>query len=300
MAKPTGSPEGVPPADVRLQALLDATNRAGITRGATALAHRLVDTGTNADRKTPDLARALPVVPELTEILPGGLRRGAVYTATGSTSLLLTLIAGATAQGPWAAAVGLPRLGILAAGEDYRIPLERLALIPAPGPDWPTTVGALIDGVDLVVIHAPAATAPVVRSLAARARNKGAVVLATTPWPGAELVIEATSRTWTGLGDGRGRLRHQTVTLQAAGRGKAVRARTTTMSMPPESIAGPRAELRIPPPPGRNAGLPVPENRVPDLVAVPAPVPRPVSPWEDFERRVPRPGPRRPRNGRRG
>ncbi len=52
---------------------------------------------------------ALPVAPELADLLPwNGLRRGATVAAVGSTSLLMTLVAAAMSQGAWAAVIGMP------------------------------------------------------------------------------------------------------------------------------------------------------------------------------------------------
>src|SRR6266498_913642 len=86
--------------------------------------------------------------------------------------------------------------------------LERLALVPSPGPDWPEVVAALLDGIDLVVVAAPTATAPVpARRLSARARQRGSVLVGVGEWPRAELTIEADHGVWHGLESGRGRLR---------------------------------------------------------------------------------------------
>jgi hypothetical protein len=51
--------------------------------------------------------------------------------------------------------------------------------VPDPGPDWPTVVSALIDGMGLVVVNA-AAEDRAVRSLQARARECGCVLYRTT------------------------------------------------------------------------------------------------------------------------
>ncbi|NBH10575.1 hypothetical protein GTY80_45970, partial [Amycolatopsis sp. SID8362] len=67
----------------------------------------------------------------------------------GSTSLLLALLAPATAAGSWAAVVGLPSLGLAAAAE-HGADLSRLALVPRPGAEFPAVVAALLDGVDVV------------------------------------------------------------------------------------------------------------------------------------------------------
>lgn len=287
----SGSGRIAGPEDIRR--LLTDVNQAGLGRNATALAPQLVQPATEAEL-TDDLSRVLPVVPELAEGLlpwPGGIRRGATVAAVGSTSLVMTLLAGAMKHGSWGAVVGLPTFGALAAGQDFRIDLSRLALVPAPGPDWPTVVSALIDGVDIVVVATPSTVAEgTVRSLAARARQRGAVLVPTAAWPGSDLVIEVTGRSWTGLGAGHGRLRRQELSLRAAGRGRAAQPRTTTITMPPPSIVGPGPDLRIPPPPDMvDTETPVAMSAAPPPDAVPPglrPVPRPVDPWEQLERQA--------------
>jgi hypothetical protein len=69
-----------------------------------------------------------PCPPELAELFPwpGGIRRGATVAAVGSTSLLMALMASPMAAGSWAAVVGMPHFGALAAGVDYRLPLDHL------------------------------------------------------------------------------------------------------------------------------------------------------------------------------
>src|SRR5215211_1230971 len=100
--------------------------------------------------------RLLPVVPALAPLLPNqGLRRGSTVAVDRSAALALALVAGASAAGFWVAAVGLPDLGILAAAETG-VALERLALVPSPGPRaWPTVVAALLDAIDVVLVRSP-------------------------------------------------------------------------------------------------------------------------------------------------
>jgi hypothetical protein len=122
----------------------------------------------------------------------------------------MVLLAAGMSQGSWAAIAGVPTFGALAAGQDHGLPLGRVAMIPEPGLRWPTVVAALIDGVDLVVVASPPdVTEPVIRSLQARARQRGTVLIPTSAWPGSDLVIECTSKAWTGLGRGHGRFRTQ-------------------------------------------------------------------------------------------
>src|SRR5205807_8976144 len=76
-----------------------------------------------------------PVAEPLAALLPGGgLRRGSVIAVHGSLSLLLALLAAATAQGAWAAVIGVGDLGVLAAAE-AGVVVRRLALVPRPGSD---------------------------------------------------------------------------------------------------------------------------------------------------------------------
>ncbi|WFE93996.1 hypothetical protein [Micromonospora sp. WMMD987] len=184
--------------------------------------------------------RVLPVAPELTGLLPHrGLRRGStVAVATGQprrsggTSLVLALLAEASRAGSWCAVVGVPTFGAGAAAE-AGIALDRLALVPHPGPDWPTVVAALIDGVDVVVTAVPHAVAtPVADRLAARARQRGCVLVPYGRWAGADVTLQVVRGVWTGLGPGRGRLRRREVTVSARGRGAAARPKEITMWLP--------------------------------------------------------------------
>ena len=80
----------------------------------------------------------LPVVAPLARLLPaGGLRRGttvAVAAGPAATSLLWAVLVEASAGGAWVGVVGRPDLGLVAAAE-AGMRLERLALVPAPGPE---------------------------------------------------------------------------------------------------------------------------------------------------------------------
>jgi len=155
--------------------------------------------------------RIIAMPAPLCDLLPGrGLRRGSAVAIRGSTSLLFAMLAATTQAGGWCAVVGMPELGLVAAAE-LGVVLERLALIPDPGPDWPSVVAALLDGIDVA-----ASAAPVVltRRLTARARQRGAVLVGVGGWPAAELTIEADHGVWYGLGRGRG-----SVALPCPGRG---------------------------------------------------------------------------------
>jgi hypothetical protein len=194
---------------------------------------------------TPADQRVLPVLPALQPLLPGrGLRRGTTVTVSRSAALALALVAGASAAGSWIAAVGLPDLGIVAAAETG-IALERLALVPAPGARaWPTVVAALLDAIDVVLVRAPARLpAAQARRLAARARERGAVLVPLGAWPGpADLRLTVTSSVWHGLGQGHGSLHSRQVEVLITGRGPAARERRAGLWLPsPEGGIAPAA-----------------------------------------------------------
>ncbi len=179
----------------------------------------------------------LDVVEPLAVLLPGGgLRRGTVVAVGGvaATSLALALVSSASAQGSWVAAVGLPRLGLVAAAE-LGVALDRVAVVDTPDRgSWPSVVAALVDAVDLVLVG-PARVRPGdARRLAARARERGAVLLPVgVDWPEApDVVLAAHSARWEGLGSGHGHLRARRVRVGATGRRDAARPRSTEVWLP--------------------------------------------------------------------
>jgi hypothetical protein len=191
--------------------------------------------------------RTLPVPAVLRELLPSrGLRRGSTVAvgtgwpaASGNTSLVFALLAEASKAGSWCAVVGLPALGAVAAA-DTGIVLERLALVPHPGPEWATVAAALIDGVDVVVIAAPGNVSGAITSrLAARARQRGSVLVPYGHWEGADITLRVVRGRWEGLGQGHGRVRRREVTIVAQGRGAAAQPREITVWMPTTGT-GPR------------------------------------------------------------
>lgn len=177
--------------------------------------------------------RTLPVIDALRPLLPGGgLRRGATVGVSGSTAVLLALLAGASAAGSWCAAVGLPWLGMAAAAE-LGVALDRFALVRHPGREWAATVAALLDGFDVVAVGVPARMrAADSRRLSARARERGAVLLAAGEWQGADVRIRAGPSRWTGLGEGHGHLQARYVPIAVEGRAAAARPRHGRLWLP--------------------------------------------------------------------
>ncbi|GAA1877137.1 hypothetical protein GCM10009836_68190 [Pseudonocardia ailaonensis] len=180
----------------------------------------------------------LPVAAPLVPLLPaGGLRRGTTVSVSGgpgTMSLLFALLAEASAEGAWAGVIGVPGLGAVAAAE-AGVRLERLALVPRPGADLVAVAAALLDGLDLVVV-AGAARAGVRAAdrqrLEARARQRGAVLLALGAWPGADLSLGCSGSRWRGTDRGAGRLRSRCAVVRATGRGTGAAGRETALLLP--------------------------------------------------------------------
>ena len=166
----------------------------------------------------------LPVAAPLAAALPrGGLARGSVVSVLGqgATSLLFALLAGPEA--PWTALVGMPGVGLLAAAE-FGIDLDRVVVIPEPGPDVLQVLSILVDGVDMIAVALPTKVMPGPsrqRVRTGRLRQRGSVLLVMGPWPGADLVLTASWTGFSGLGRGHGRLRDRELTVEVGGRGAA-------------------------------------------------------------------------------
>jgi hypothetical protein len=89
-------------------------------------------------------------------------------------------------------------------------------------------------------------------------RERGVLIVA-GDWPGAQYRLRVVSQRWTGLGDGRGRLRACCAEVAAGGRGEAAMTRTRWLWLPGEDGGVAPADPRDFPsalPPGVPSGLP--------------------------------------------
>lgn len=278
---PTGSPTGSPGAQVRALPGRLAAPDPWPVGGRTAPGAQPVPGGraVPAGRALPGPeqgARVLPVHPYLAPLLPdGGLRAGSTVVVRGSTSLLLALLAEASRDGAWTVLVGYPAAGIAAAA-DAGCDLERTLVVPLPAGsavDAPAVLAALVDGMDVVVIG------PEVtlldhdrRRLAARARDRGTVLVpAALPpgagrsssrdgatgrmprtqredgvWSGAHVVLDAVGGGWAGIDQGAGWLRRRTLRVRRTGRGSAARPLDLDVEVPVCRVPDPIADLAEP------------------------------------------------------
>jgi hypothetical protein len=199
--------------------------------------------------------RVLPVTAPFEGLFPGGgVRRGSVVAAEGpgATSLTLALVAGASQAGVWTVSVGVPALGLAAAGE-LGVDLERLVVVaPPPVTQWPTVVAALVDAFEVLVVCPEARVRPTdARRLVARTRERGAVLYhlpgrRVGAWPDApDLRCTVVAASWSGLGrdaTGSGHLRARQVTVEVAGRREAARSRRAALWLPgPDGAVAPAA-----------------------------------------------------------
>lgn len=194
----------------------------------------------------------LPVLPPLQPLFPdGGLRRGTtvVVQSRGATSLALAVAVAASQAGSWCAAVGQPALGMVAAA-GLGLALERFALVPHPGGQWPAVAAALVDAVDLIILRPePKEAGPRTRSsdarrLMARVRERRVVLVVTGfGWPEpADLSLVVTPGDWQGLGQGHGYLQARSVEVTSTGRRAAVRPRRVQLWLPGgDGMLAPRA-----------------------------------------------------------
>jgi hypothetical protein len=148
-----------------------------------------------------------PVVEPLRELFPdGGLRRGVIYQCDSSASLMWSLLAEASSQGIWCALVGLPDMAI-AAAQDMGVNVDRLVLIPSPGEQWLSVVGALSDVVGIIALGSVARPSDrMTATLMGRLRERDTTLLVSSTWPRVEASIRVSSHHWEGLGRGHGML----------------------------------------------------------------------------------------------
>lgn len=225
--------------------------------------HRLRGEIARMQRRRSDVP-FLPLDPALEGLLPDpGLRVGSSYSLSPSPSLLGALLAAPSQKGAWCAIIGMPTIGVEAMA-GFGVELERLVLVPDPGPRWLTVATALSEVIPLIAVHPRSRVADAdIARLNARLRDRGCTLLVTAPWPQSEATIRVEETEWHGLGSGWGLLADRTVTLRASGR---------------RHEAPSRVRVRMPTSLGRVDAAPAPLRPVAPLLA---PVPQTVDAESD-------------------
>jgi len=105
------------------------------------------------------MSDSLPVAKSLQPIIPDGvLVRGRTVLCSGDAAMstALLLVSAATQAGSWLAIVGVSDFGLMSACEQG-VALQRTVLVTptANKKDWTSTVAAVADGFDVVMLEVP-------------------------------------------------------------------------------------------------------------------------------------------------
>ena len=188
-------------------------------------------------------ARVLPVAPALESLFGGrGLQRGSTVRITaprggGGSTLALTVLSAPSAAGHWCGVVGMADPGV-AGMVGLGIDLRRVVFVPTPGTAWPSVVGELIDGADMVLVRCEQQIAhPIARNLVAKARDRQVtlVIVTSTPeqWPlPSDVELSISGATWSGADGGYGHFVSRRATVSASGRRGAVREHVAALWLP--------------------------------------------------------------------
>ena len=179
----------------------------------------------------------LPVAPSLLPLFAdGGVVRGRTVACTGDAALSVALAVSAatTRAGSWLAVVGVPHLGVGAAVE-AGVAIERLVLVQPPmaSREWVTTVAALVEGFDVLIVAPPASlTEHDARRLQSRIVARQSVLLVVNV-PGAlsspasrtasrvfaaDLDVHADTVSWSGIERGGSHITQRLVHVRVGGR----------------------------------------------------------------------------------
>lgn len=176
--------------------------------------------------------RVFAVPPGIDRIMPdAGLRAGSAYTLDTAGALLLALLAESSQAGAWCALVGLPEVGVEAAGQ-AGVVLDRLALVPRPGGRWLAVVAALAEVIGVIAVRPGGAVRPADASrLTARLWDREATLLVVGEWPRAEAALRVEAPHWFGVGAGHGYLTGREVSLTVTSR-RVPRPRSVRLLLP--------------------------------------------------------------------
>jgi len=185
--------------------------------------------GAGWGRETGDWRLNLP------SLAPGQVGVLAGEAGLGMTRLGLVMLSGHARAGSVAY---LDVRGWLSPVAAWEVGIEPNRLVIARCRDvvrWGKAVAALLDGAAAVLAEVPAGAKDAsIRKLAALARNRGTTLLlrpldGTVPAGIAHLTLEAREISWSGAGDGHGRIDRRTTLLTASG--KTMRGMTRTIEM---------------------------------------------------------------------
>ena len=221
--------------------------------------------GVTTDLRTrlgaPTLRAPLPVVDPLVSLFAeGGLVRGRTVACTGDAALstALALSAAATRAGSWLAVVDVPNLGIAAAIE-AGVAVERIVLAQPPhaSREWVTTVAALVEGFDVLIVAPPASlSANDARRLQTRIMARQSVLIvvelpaltssASSNVFSSDLDVCADTVAWSGIEQGGSHITQRTVQVRVEGR-RCASPRERTITLPCPTMSSAQSPCSTPP-----------------------------------------------------
>lgn len=177
------------------------------------------------------MSSSLPVVDALQSIVPDGvLVRGRTVLCSGDAAMstALLLVSAATQAGSWLAIVGVSDFGLVSACEQG-VALQRTVLVTptANKKDWTSTVAAVADGFDVMMLEVPRDTSESdARRIQTRiqARHNVLVLVETSRQLAArsvfqpDVVLHTVTTQWHGIEHGAGYVRGRHIDITVTGR----------------------------------------------------------------------------------
>ena len=185
----------------------------------------------------PLAGHSYPLDQPVAHLAPGGaLAPGSVVAVVGSTRLLLAMLAAASQAGQWFAFVGGAETSFVASAQ-AGLNLARVAVLPDPAGEATGVIATLLEGLAVVVGAEVQLADSQRRRLAARARERGTLLVSAANWPGANLTLTVTAKKWTGIahsegsGRGEGWISGYELDVRRTGRGAAAAPQTFQVTL---------------------------------------------------------------------
>ena len=177
------------------------------------------------------MSDSLPVAKALQPIVPDGvLVRGRTVLCSGDAAMSTALLAvsAATQAGSWLASVGMSDFGLMSACEQG-VALQRTVLVTptANKKDWVSTVAAVADGFDVVMLEVPREVSESdARRIQTRIQARRNVLVLvetsrhTTPRSvfQSDVVLHTVTTKWDGIEHGAGYVQSRLIDVMVSGR----------------------------------------------------------------------------------
>jgi hypothetical protein len=177
------------------------------------------------------MSDSLPVAKALQPIIPdGALVRGRTVLCSGDAAMstALLVVSAATQAGSWLAIVGVSDFGLMSACEQG-VALQRTVLVTPTDnkKDWTSTVAAVADGFDVVMLEVPRAVSESdARRIQTRIQaRRNVLVLVETPRHTTlrsvfqpDVVLHTVTTQWDGIERGAGYVQGRLIDVTVSGR----------------------------------------------------------------------------------